>query len=370
MRIICFTESLAAGGAQRQLVNLAVLFAKKGHNVDFLVYRNESFFLPILQEAGISVHIIKGEKHFYRLFKCRQYIRSHNVDVVLSFLETPDFISCFSAFGRHRWRVVTTELSAKESTFIGKKNKIYVLFRRVADQIVCNSENARQMWEQYCPQYRNKLSTIYNPVMIPNDCVKLRKAQNLKRRIVVPSSYQYIKNPIRLIEAVRRLPNDIREKLQIEWYGKTEATQGNTAAYDDAQKLVTQYNLGDTVHLYPETTRIYNLISEADAVGLFSTVEGLPNAICEGMMLGKPILMTKISDYKVFSGEDGVFFCDAENTESITHALCSFVNTSDSILVEMGEGNRRLAEKLFDGERIVNQWEELFSDLVNRGNNA
>lgn len=44
MKIVCFTESLGAGGAQRQLVNLAVMFKVKGHEVAFLTYRQRGLF--------------------------------------------------------------------------------------------------------------------------------------------------------------------------------------------------------------------------------------------------------------------------------------------------------------------------------------
>ena len=52
-RILCFIDSLGAGGAQRQLVNLAIGLKKRDYIVSFLVYHVDDFYLPILQENGI-----------------------------------------------------------------------------------------------------------------------------------------------------------------------------------------------------------------------------------------------------------------------------------------------------------------------------
>jgi glycosyltransferase involved in cell wall biosynthesis len=36
---------------------------------------------------------------------------------------------------------------------------------------------------------------------------------------------------------------------------------------------------------------------ESDVVALVSKLEGLPNTVCEGMALGKPIIMTRVFRY-------------------------------------------------------------------------
>lgn len=363
MKIICFTESLAAGGAQRQLVNLAVLFKRRGHDVEFLVYRHEDFFLPYLSTAKVPVHYMESNTNIGRLIKCRRFINRSRVDIVLSFLETPGFIACFSALGFRRWKNVTTELSAKPQTFMGRRSKLFLWFQHFSDSIVCNSLNAEKMWKEHCPQYASKISTIYNPVLLSISDDDNNVNGSCKRKIIVPASYQFLKNPIRLIEAVNSLPLTIQRQIEIEWYGKIEPTRGNTAAYDEALALVQKYELDQCIQLNQETMDIYERMSKADAIGLFSTVEGMPNAICEGMMFGKPIIMTKVSDYEVFAQSHGVFLCESESIDSIKEALIRFHATSQEELKAMGRRNKELGIKLFDGDAIAAQWEELFTAL-------
>lgn len=60
-RILCFIDSLGAGGAQRQLVNLAIGLKKRGYIVHFLVYHVDNFYLPILQENCIGINSFENE---------------------------------------------------------------------------------------------------------------------------------------------------------------------------------------------------------------------------------------------------------------------------------------------------------------------
>ena len=167
-----------------------------------------------------------------------------------------------------------------------------------------------------------------------------------------------------LIEAVHRLASEEKERICIEWYGKKEPRIGDTAAYDQAVHLVNTYGLNNVIKLHEETSDIFHIMVQADAIALFSTVEGLPNAVCEGMMLSKPIIMSRVSDYDMFSSGKGVYLCDAENVESIQNALTLFINASDEELQRMGTANKALAERFFAPEYIVKQWMNLFKNML------
>ena len=92
MKILCVIDSLGSGGAQRQLVQLAIGFKEKGHDVSFLIYHNICFFKSELDLYAINVKIIEETNFLKRFFKMRKYIRNLCVDGVVSFLEAPNFI--------------------------------------------------------------------------------------------------------------------------------------------------------------------------------------------------------------------------------------------------------------------------------------
>ena len=364
MKLLCLIDNLGSGGAQRQLVNLAILWKRKGHEVIFTCYGDANFYESQLEENEINIYRIKNKNILDRIIKIRKFIRKCNPDIVISFLLTPNLLACISSIGKHKWKLITSELSANEKSFLGLRSKIYKWFERYSDWTVCNSYNAQQMWERYYPQFVHRISTIYNPVIMPQTQTNTEKRQDGRRRIVVAASYQGLKNPINVIEAVNKLSEAQQKRLIIDWYGRKEVTTGNVEIAEQAERLVAQYGLDACVHLNEATHEIYKEMCNADAVGLFSLYEGLPNAVCEGMMLGKPILMTRMSDYARLVTKDNGFLCDAEDVQSIKGALVSFLQASDETLESMGRSYRERAMELFAADRIVEQWEALFEKLV------
>lgn len=364
MKLLCLIDNLGSGGAQRQLVNLAILWKRKGHEVIFTCYGDANFYESQLEENEINIYRIKNKNILDRIIKIRKFIRKCNPDIVISFLLTPNLLACISSIGKHKWKLITSELSANEKSFLGLRSKIYKWFERYSDWTVCNSYNAQQMWERYYPQFVHRISTIYNPVIMPQTQTNTEKRQDGRRRIVVAASYQGLKNPINVIEAVNKLSEAQQKRLIIDWYGRKEVTTGNVEIAEQAERLVAQYGLDACVHLNEATHEIYKEMCNADAVGLFSLYEGLPNAVCEGMMLGKPILMTRMSDYARLVTKDNGFLCDAEDVQSIKGALVSFLQASDETLESMGRSSRERAMELFAADRIVEQWEALFEKLV------
>lgn len=363
-KILFLTPNLGSGGggAERQIVTVALLMHEKGYNVEFLCYCEGSFYVPVLIEKNIPIHWKVANNYLKRMFLVRQFIRNGNYDVVISFLETPNFLNNFSAIGGKSWKVITGERSAKESTFNSRRGKIFAWFQRYSDYIVCNSNNAKGIWEKNYPQYKNKLSVIYNPVLLPEIASKYIPKRDGKIHIVIAASYQYLKNPIGLINALSLLNNEEREKIRIDWYGSKNISGYGSKAYDESSLLINQNNLDNIIFLHKETSIIYNKMNEADIIALFSSVEGLPNAICEGMMLGKPIIMTRVSDYGKLVDDSNGFLCDWDNVHSIKNVLIDAITLNETRLIEMGRISNEKAISMFSSNVIVENWINLITD--------
>lgn len=193
MKILCVIDSLGSGGAQRQIVTLSKLLNDKGYDVSVLCYTNEYFFSEYLEKDDIPIHWVNKSNYIERIFSVRRFIRRGNYDAVISFLDVPNFLNCFAAIGGKSWKVITSERSAKKEVLQSRQGRIFAWFQRFADAIVCNSNNAKEMWIEYYPKYKNKLEVIYNPVILPTISSKYISKRNGKLHIVVAASYQYLK---------------------------------------------------------------------------------------------------------------------------------------------------------------------------------
>lgn len=363
-RILFLAADLCSGGAERQMTTVACGLKKKGYDVMVYCYDKADFYSPILKEANIPiVWELEPTKYLKRIINVRRFVKKGCFNAVISFLPTCNFLNDLAAVGNHHWTVITGERSARESTFTSRRGKLYGWFQKYSDFIVCNSENARKMWYNHLPQFVSKLKVIYNCVQlgaIQSDYVPKKEG---RLHILVAATYQYLKNPLGLIEALGLMSEEERNSIVIDWYGRMDMSKGDTKAYDDTREAIRKNNLGDVFVLHPDTKEIADKMNQADAVMLLSHFEGLPNAICEGMTIGKPIIMTRVSDYDILVDESNGFLCDWDNPESIKAAILSMEKLSQEQLQMMGESSKNKAVELFSADVITQQWEAVINCL-------
>lgn len=366
MRILFISPNLGqgGGGAERQIVTVACLLKDAGHEVEFLCYVKGDFYSYILEEKQIPIHWHVLPNYLKRMFWVRKFVRNGRYDAVISFLWTPNFLNNFAAMGGKSWKVITGERSAKESSFHSKKGKMFCWFQRYADYIVCNSDNARQMWLRHYPKYVNKLVVIYNCVTLQPVTTQYVPKRDGKLHVIVAASYQRLKNTMGLINALALLSKEERERIHVDWYGRKEICKGDTQAYDESIEAIRKYELRKVISLHEDTKVIYDRMKEADVVALFSKYEGLPNAICEGMALSKPIIMTRVSDYKILVDEFNGLLCDWDDAGSIKDALSRVINLRKEELLLMGKSSKRKAKSLFEKDKVLCNWENVLKGKI------
>lgn len=366
MKIALLIDSLGSGGAQRQLVNLAGILKECGHEVHFLVYRDRPFFSSALHDFGINETLIESNSSVDLVRKIYSLLRGLDPDYVISFLETPNFLATFASLGKHRWKLVINELSAKKESFISLRCLIKKIFSYKADAIVCNSYNAELLWKSHYPKLSDRLSVIYNPVMFEGELSNNEDVIHNPIRLIVPASYQYLKNPVELVNAVSLLSDCDRAKLSIDWYGRIEVQPGDTRAYDEAAARVIECGLEDCVRLHDATHEIREIMRNADYIGLFSTVEGLPNAICEAMMLGKPVIMTPVSDYEYLLSDSRGVLCAGFKAEQISEGLRKLISMDSADYRRASLSCSSFACREFSRPTISEKWNNLLRDLNDR----
>lgn len=357
MKILCFIDSLNSGGGQRQMVNLAIGFKERGHEVIMLNYHALNFFKSQLDSHNIPVKTVSQPNYLKRLFRIRSIIRSEKPDAVLSFLSAANFMATFSGLPNRNWTLVVGERSANPNIVKSLKQRFYRFFHIFPDYIVANSYANLELIKKANPFLKgNKLKVIYNIINI-NHTSKVIRINSDKTHIVIAARYVHIKNLGGLIKAVAGLPQIYKEKLHIDWYGNIE----NNSYYDDSKLSIQEYNLQNVIKLHNRTHEVYNKYIEADFVGLFSKYEGFPNTICEALALQKPVICTNVSDIPLFlkEGENG-FFCEYNQTESIKQALIRAIDSSEEERLKMGVNNRKIVESKFKREDIIDQYIELF----------
>ena len=364
MKILCVIDSLGSGGAQRQLVELAIGFKEKEHDVSFLTYHNIPFFISILEKNEIFTTCIQESNYLRRLLKMRRFIRKGNYDAVVSFLEAPNFICEVAGLPYRNWKLVVGERSADPEILKKIKLKMYRWFHVFADYIVANSFANLQLVRSINPLLTDKkCKVIYNAIDFnqwkPITDFSIRK--NSKIKLVIVASHYYLKNLNGLLEALSLLSKHERSKLIVDWYGDKVTEPFIDGSIVEAFKKTTYYSLEDIIFFHPATHDIKRIIQESDSVGLFSFYEGFPNVVCEGMACGKPIICTAVSDIPNILSHDPNLLCDPTDSKSIAKSLRYLIILSNEQFAQIGKKNEEIAKLRFSKEVIISMYLQLLN---------
>src|SRR5690606_17309888 len=221
-----------------------------------------------------------------------------------------------AALPSRKWKLVVGERNADPAILKSPKLRLIRFGHLLADFVVSNSqENLDMVHKANFLLSRNKGKVIYNFVdnrlLLEN--IEQPK-QNLKINIVVAARHEPQKNIVGVINALNLLSVNERNKLELTWYGGIETDE----SFIRAKSLISAAKLSDVFRLKPKTLSISEIMKNADVVGLFSLYEGLPNAICEAMALGKPIICSRVSDLpKLIIENVNGFLCNPEDPDSI-----------------------------------------------------
>jgi glycosyltransferase involved in cell wall biosynthesis len=217
------------------------------------------------------------------------------------------------------------------------------------------------MLERAWPGLRPKLFTIYNTVDLdrfrPPLLPVASTSSSAPLRMVVVASYYRYKNMMGLARALHLLQQSGGGGVVVDWYGATPADQQpmrETAAF------VSCHGLTPILRFHASIQEVESEYRRADAVGLFSEYEGLPNVVCEGMACGKPIVMSDVCDarYLVVDGKNG-FLCDPSSPQDMAEKIRRLVALNESERLRLGLESRRMAERLFAEELVLERYERI-----------
>lgn len=353
-KIILFTDSLGAGGAQRQLVGLAKLLKDAGDNVSILTYHKDDFYAPFLMENGVEYRLLEGAQGtLKRITKVCKYIRQEKPDVLISYQEVPSLIACIAKISNPRVKLIVSERNTTQ--VVDKIVRIRFFLYRWANVIVPNSYSQEKFIKDYYPKLMNKVTTITNFVDLKKfDLPQDKKVPN-KPIIMTAASIFPSKNTLGFIEALRILNGE--GEFLVKWYGFSER---NVEYYNQCLQKIKEYGLENHIQLLPKTQNIKECYNSADYFCLPSFFEGTPNVICEAISCGLPVLCSDVCDNAIYvhEGENGFLF-NPKSPESIAGAIRRMLSLNETQYAEFSKKSRIIAEEKLSQDVFLEKYQEV-----------
>lgn len=370
MRLLFVIDHFGSGGAQRQMVLLATGLVKKGHNVEFFIYYSQyAFYKSLLDQHGIVIHSLRKSRRFSVNVIPALYrtIRQGNYDCILSFLDTPNFYTELVHLGlRHPPLIASMRLSTPGR--LPWQSRILMQFHRAANHIVVNSYHQRKVQVRDFPWLRSKISTIINGVDLDifSPCFK-NKINDTKKPIelLAVGRIDPQKNLSGIINALTIFWKRYGWVPVIRWAGKKDISESGQRYHAKVLEHIQQAGLRNSWEWLGERSDIPDLLCRHDALIHPALYEGLPNAVCEALASGLPVLASNVCDHAnlVQHGETGFLF-DPLNPEDMSGAIYEFASFSSTTRKEMGRKARVFAEQELSLKKYVHQYETLFRQVI------
>lgn len=350
-RILLLIDSLGAGGAQRQLVGLAIMLKQRGYDVIVATYHDNGFYVDSILDAGVPyVYLKKANSKYKRIWVVARYIRRIKPDWVISYLETPSIIASVAHVFNKKFKLLVSERNTSQT--IGKNEKIRFRLFKTADYVVPNSYAQEEFIGDNFSALKAKTVTIANFVDTDFFCPINHERREVPE-IVVAASIWSPKNTLGFLDAV----NILKErglKFHVSWYGKAN---GNLDYFDECVQKAERLGLGDYISLLGKTKAIREKYQDADYFVLPSFYEGTPNVICEAMACGLPVACSNVCDNHryVKSGINGVLF-DPNSPNDMADAIEMLMNVGDETYKLYRNNSRRIAEEKLSKKKFVESY--------------
>lgn len=366
-RLLLLTDEMEVGGTQRQIVHIAAQLDRSRFEPTVLFFRNPSFFVDELQQAGVHVIQVpkRGRLDPKFVWRLARELRRGRFDVM----------HCF-AFSGELWGAIARALlpravrpaliSSVRGTYEWYSRWHWAVKRRVSAQssrVVANSHMGARYACRQMGLSEQTISVVHNGVQLPP--ARTQSGVALRGDLGIPAGALLILFVGRLVDH-KDLPTLLRAVARLRAAGcpAHAVVAGDGPLRAEVEARVDQLGLRDRVHLLGQRDDVPELIAAADAVVLPSVREGLSNVILEGMMGGKPVVASRAGgNVELVEHERSGLLFDVGDDAGLAQAFIRLAN--DAVLRQrLGEGARERALNHFSIPSMVKAYEKTYGDVA------
>lgn len=139
--------------------------------------------------------------------------------------------------------------------------------------------------------------------------------------------------------------------------------QGSLRA--ETERLAAELGVGETVHFLGIRKDIPELMNAADAYVMSSAWEGMPMVLLEAAAVGLPVVATDVggNGEVVRDGKTG-FIVPPRDPEALADAMVRMMALPPDARAAMGQAARAYVEAHYALDRVTAQWEALYTELL------
>ena len=355
-KILLTIPTLQGGGAERVMSLLANHWVAQGWNVTLATYEKavEPFYnldsrVTLLQLNVLSLNPwLRPFEVVKRIWKLRQLINNIRPEVVLSFLDMNNFLTIVASLGAGV-PVVAGERTNPDIVVLPKIKKFLRDWSYgLADKVVVQTDRTKGAFSE---ALSNKMDVIPNPIVVQNNY----SSQREKKIVSVGRLSEEKRYPI-LIEAFERIAKK-HEAWNLEIFGEGPERPA-------IENLIKERHLEERIKLMGRVKNIHEEMNKGAIFAFASRFEGMPNALCEAMALGLPVISTDCptGPREVIDPDENGFLIPVDDVAAMATSIDKLIK-DENLREKFGKAAQ---EKMKDYaiDKIAAMWEETFEQVI------
>lgn len=362
MRLLFFIPSLECGGAERVCATLCNYWADRGWTLTLATFDDGSTppFFPISSRIrhvhlGIqrrSEDVMHSMLNNVRRVKLlRAFVREERPERILSFMDSTNVLTLIAALGTDIPVVVSERTDPARNRIPAPWRVLRRLTYPKARKIVLQTEAAAA---SFPPSWSRMLAVVPNPVpkLGPSPPSDARSGGR------------------RLIMSIGRLGKEKGFDLLIRAFASIAAQSpewdliivGDGPERDALSEKIARFDLSHRVFLPGRDPDAMGALRRADLFVLSSRFEGFPNALCEAMACGLPVISFDCPSGPADIIENGVdgLLVPPEDVKALADAMAALAGDPERRRA-LGAAATAVADR-FSVERIATEWERVLSE--------
>ena len=356
MKILLIIDSLGSGGAQRLFGHLACELVRLGHSVDVFVYDQSDFYEKDFLNAGIRIIKVERKRSGFSFAVLVSLIKAcrSGYHCVFSAMHGPSFYAAITKLFVSDMTLTVCEFSSSHSKTSRIRKLLFYCSTLIANRVICNSE-AEALLMRRLPGRAKKLFSVWNGYHTEKFQYQSPRASDVLTLLVV-GRVAYPKNGEMLFKALRIFEKRHGWCPRLLWAGRRDFDQNSTQMYEEMMEIKNSSpGMQKAIEFLGEVDDIEALYHNVDGLVHMSRYEGLPNAICEAMLFGCPVLASAVCDHPLVLGKKGErgLLAEIDSPEKIVCCIEEFLQMSLSDRCFLASNARAFAVDNFDITRMA-----------------
>lgn len=355
IRVCHVSMCLLTGGLERLLVEFGRNRNSERFETSFIALDQLGTPAEELQRQGHRVESVADSVSgkLARLRKLTQIFRDGQFDVVHTHNTLPHFYGVVAA----KLAGVPVVLNTQHGRGCGNGWKARLQFRlanRLSNRIVGVSEDAADLCRRDDVRSAGKTIAVWNGVDLDRFEYHGPSSQPVAISVARLSPEKDFATLIRAVWILVKDCPDFRLKIV-----------GDGAERSNLEALVDELDLTEHVEFLGERSDVSSLLPQAGFFVSSSRTEGISLTLLEAMAVGLPVVTTRVGGNPeiVVDGKTGRLV-DAESPEQLALAMRDLLSDREAWPVH-GELGRQRVEQHFNVRSMVQQYEDLYVELLN-----